>query len=137
MELFELNSLKMPVECCILSEEEMTYTYGGAEEQNVSVSQVIAGLVGSVAMNLAYVMGSAFFSQTLSNAKNGYKDGLSLGQSVQHFWSSQSPAGKVATVVMSGLSGFYLGVQAYNLYMDLMSLVTPVEQPAEAVPAAA
>lgn len=136
MELFEQSTLQLPVGCCLLSDEEMTYAFGGAQQDvdAQAVLQTIAGTIGTITMNLIYYFGSAVFSQVINGVEAGYKDGLSLPQTFSVFWGRQTPASKAASVVMASLAGYYIGVQVYSLYQSLVNLFAPSQQ---AQPAAA
>lgn len=121
MELFERPSLRMPVECCLLTEEEMTYLSGGMTSQEIL--QAAAGICGSIALNIVYLLGSASFNSSINGVVDGYRDGMSIGQTTSHFWGNQTAAGKVAAVLMVGCVGYYIGVEILRLYQSLQSIL--------------
>ena len=121
MELFEQASLKMPVECCLLTEEEMTYLSGGMTSQEIL--QAAAGICGSIALNIVYLLGSASLNSSLNGIVEDYRDGMSICQSVGHFWGNQTSAGQVAAVLMVGCAGYYIGIEVLRLYQSLQSIL--------------
>ena len=50
------------------------------------------------------------------------RDGLSLFQTLTHFWGRQNTGGKVASVLVGGLAAGYAGLQAYSMYTTVKQL---------------
>ena len=77
-------------------------------------------------VNFAQLMGKAALTAAVGGLLLMHEDGLTLSQSVSYYWDGQSKAGKVGTVVVGGLAGWYgvhKGTQIYNtaksLYIEL------------------
>ena len=77
-------------------------------------------------VNFAQLMGKAALTAAVGGLLLMHEDGLTLSQSVSYYWDGQSKAGKVGTVVVGGLAGWYgvlKGIQIYNtaksLYIEL------------------
>lgn len=115
------RSLQMPACYNVLSEEEMTYTDGGAFSISITPEQVI-GFGMNVAINLLGVMGRYAFQSAVSGMQAGLNDGLSVGGVVGHYWGKLNTWSKIATVGLAGLGGYYAYVQAVGIYRSLKNL---------------
>ena len=143
MEYTNLNSVRLPACYVAISEEEMTYIEGGALTDNITPEQVMQfGL--NVVVNTLRLLGRAAVSSAYEGIKNAMDDGLSIGGAIDHFWGRQNTVGKVGTVVMGALGGFYLYTYAmetinslYGLYLNLKEVYEQTMKQQTVVPAAA
>ena len=124
------QSPMMPAAYAVISADEMTYIDGGALQigsyliefhpENLLTAAV------NFTVNFAQLMGKAALGTAVGGLILMHQDGLTLSQSVSYYWDGQSKAGKVGTVVVGGLAGWYgvlKGIQIYNtaksLYIEL------------------
>lgn len=124
------QSPMMPAAYAVISADEMTYIDGGALQigsyliefhpENLLTAAV------NFTVNFAQLMGKAALTAAVGGLLLMHEDGLTLSQSVSYYWDGQSKAGKVGTVVVGGLAGWYgilKGIQIYNtaksLYIEL------------------
>ena len=116
------KKLMMPANYNVMTEEEMTYTEGGAFSINITPQQVMAfGL--TVTVNLLGVMGRYAFQGAVSGMQNALNDGLGVGDAVGHYWGRLNPWSKVATIGLAGLGGYYAYCQARSIYLSVKNLV--------------
>ena len=120
----------MPASYTALSADEMTYIDGGAIQIGSYLiefhPEALLQSVVNFTINFAQLMGKAALGTAVGGLVLMHKDGLTLSQSVSYYWDGQSKAGKVGTVVVGGLAGWYgvlKGIQIYNtaksLYIEL------------------
>lgn len=130
MEQTCLYSIQFPASCAVLAEEEMVYIEGGSYSFNVgdymvtvpvSPDQILA-FCTTAAVNYVRLLGETAFKNALNGIQAAYRDGLSPVAAVQYFWKNQGTFGRVATFVFAGFAGYYLYVQAVNLYNTASSI---------------
>ena len=120
----------MPASYTALSADEMTYIDGGAIQIGSYLiefhPEALLQSVVNFTVNFAQLMGKAALGTAVGGLVLMHKDGMTLSQSVSYYWDGQSKAGKVGTVVVGGLAGWYgvlKGIQIYNtaksLYIEL------------------
>ena len=120
----------MPASYTALSADEMTYIDGGAIQIGSYLiefhPEALLQSVVNFTINFGQLMGKAALGTAVGGLILMHKDGLTLSQSVSYYWDGQSKAGKVGTVVVGGLAGWYgvlKGIQIYNtaksLYIEL------------------
>ena len=120
----------MPASYTALSADEMTYIDGGAIQIGSYLiefhPEALLQSVVNFTVNFGQLMGKAALGTAVGGLILMHKDGLTLSQSVSYYWDGQSKAGKVGTVVVGGLAGWYgvlKGIQIYNtaksLYIEL------------------
>ena len=120
----------MPASYTALSADEMTYIDGGAIQIGSYLiefhPEALLQSVVNFTINFAQLMGKAALGTAVGGLVLMHKDGMTLSQSVSYYWDGQSKAGKVGTVVVGGLAGWYgvlKGIQIYNtaksLYIEL------------------
>lgn len=114
--------LQLPAGYALLSEEEMTYTEGGAFSIEITPEQVVAFGV-NVAVNLFNVMGRYAFQTAVSGVQTGLNDGLSLVGIADHFWGKMNTWSRVLTVGLGVSAGIYVYGQAVSMYRSIMNLV--------------
>lgn len=113
------STMRMPSSYAVLSEEEMTYTEGGA---SITPEQfAIASL--NVALNIVYLMGGSAVNYAVSTIKTGLTDGLSLPGIAVHFWDRLNPWSKVATVGLGVAGGFYVYSQVVSLTQTVKNMI--------------
>lgn len=113
------HPMRMPACYNVLSEEEMTYTEGGAF--SITPEQVLTfGM--NVTVNLLGMMGRYAFQYTVSGIQNGLADGLTVGGVLGHYWGKLNTWSKVASIGLAGLGGYYAYVQAVSLYQSIKNL---------------
>lgn len=115
------HSLQMPASYCVLSQDEMTYTEGGAFGINITQEQVISFGV-NFTVNLLTVMGRYAFQYTVNGIQNGLADGLTVGGVLGHYWGKLNGWSKAATIGLAGLGGYYAYIQAVSLYRSVKNL---------------
>ena len=113
------QSPMMPAAYAVISADEMTYIDGGALQIGSYLIEfhpenLLAAAV-NFTVNFAQLMGKAALTAAVGGLLLMHEDGLTLSQS-----------GKVGTVVVGGLAGWYgvlKGIQIYNtaksLYIEL------------------
>ena len=116
------QSPMMPAAYAVISADEMTYIDGGA----LQIGSNLLTAAVNFTVNFAQLMGKAALTAAVGGLLLMHEDGLTLSQSVSYYWDGQSKAGKVGTVVVGGLAGWYgvlKGIQIYNtaksLYIEL------------------
>lgn len=120
----------MPASYTAISADEMTYIDGGAIQIGSYLiefhPEALLQSVVNFTINFSQLMGKAALGAAVGGLILMHEDGLTLSQSVSYYWDGQSKAGKVGTVVVGGLAGWYgvlKGIQIYNtaksLYIEL------------------
>lgn len=124
------NPMRFPAAYAVVAEEEMVYVEGGAFTFNVGKYQVtvnidqqqVLAFCTNVVVNYIRLLGQAAFTNAVNGLQAARADGLSTKGAVQYFWKNQGTFGRVATVVAGGFAGYYLYVQAVNIYYAAVSL---------------
>lgn len=133
MELTYPCKIQLPAQCCALSEDEMTYLVGGEFSFAVGSHTVTVRpeLLGQYALNfcinVAYVVGAGAMSAAIAGLIKGYQDGLSVGQTISHYWGRQNTAGRIATIGVGMLAGYYAYVEIIQIYNTVVSIVDSVK----------
>lgn len=120
----------MPASYTAISADEMTYIDGGAIQIGSYLiefhPEALLQSVVNFTINFSQLMGKAALGAAVGGLILMHEDGLTLSQSVSYYWDGQSKAGKIGTVVVGGLAGWYgvlKGIQIYNtaksLYIEL------------------
>ena len=120
----------MPASYTAISADEMTYIDGGAIQIGSYLiefhPEALLQSVVNFTINFSQLMGKAALGAAVGGLILMHEDGLTLSQSVSYYWDGQSKAGKVGTVIVGGLAGWYgvlKGIQIYNtaksLYIEL------------------
>lgn len=134
MELTYQREMQLPTHYACLSEEEMTYIEGG--EYSFQVGDYIVhinpdALVNyalNIGINVVYLLGMAATSAAVTGVIKGYHDGLTLGQTVSHFWGRQTTGGRIAAVAVGAMAGFYIYSEAMDLYNSAVSVIDSINQ---------
>ena len=116
------QSPMMPAAYSVISAEEMTYIDGGAFTLPTLDDALVFGV--SVTFNLVRMIGEIAFSNTIDGLKNMHNDGLSLTQSVKHYWNNQTNYGRVATVVVGTFAGYYVYTKAMQIFNTVKNMYT-------------
>lgn len=120
------QSPMMPASYTAISEEEMTYIDGGAFSVNIDpVNVALFGI--NFVVNVARMVGQTAFSNAVDGMKSMHEHGLSIPQSIDHYWSHQTPAGKAASVAVGVLAGFYAYTKAMQIYNTVKSIYTDIK----------
>ena len=130
MELTCQYPIQFPAAYAVLDEEEMVYIEGGAYSFNVGDYMVtvpfspeqVATFCTNIVVNYIRLLGQAAFSRTVNGLSAARADGLSTVGAIQYYWKNQGTFGRVSTFVFAGLAGYYLYVQAVNIYNAAASL---------------
>lgn len=112
----------MPAAYTAISADEMTYIDGGISLHIDPVDVALFGI--NFTVNFGRMMGSAALSAAIGGLIVMHKDGLSPTQSVSYFWDGQNTRGKVATVVVGGLAGWYAYTKVMQIYNTVKSIYT-------------
>lgn len=133
MELTYQQAIQLPEQCCLLTEDEMTYLVGGEYTFEVGKYTVtfnpeaLGAYALNFAYNFAYLVGAAAMSAAITGLVKGYKDGLSVSQTVEYYWGRQNTGGRIATVGVGVLAGYYAYVQAVQIYNLAVEIVDSVK----------
>ena len=125
MELTYQSAMVMPASYAILTEEEMTYTEGGALTE-MQAAVINFGI--NVAVNWVKMLGQGALSSATTGLKEMHDDGMGLTTSIQYFWDGQNTRGKVSAVVMGGFAGFYAYVWARQTINTVVSIYQQVKE---------
>ena len=121
----------MPASYTALSADEMTYIDGGAITVGSYViefhPEVLLDYTINFTVNLAQLMGKAALTAAVGGLLAMHEDGLSMSQSVSYYWDGQSKAGKVGTVVVGGLAGWYAVVKGIQIFNSVKSLYIEIK----------
>lgn len=134
MELTYQHEMQLPTQYLVLTDEEMVYLCGGdytfsVGDYNVTFHPDVLGQYAlNFCVNAAYIIGAGATSAAIAGVVKGYKDGLSFGQTLSHYWGRQNTAGRIATVAVGALAGYYVYVQAVQIYNTVVSLVDAGKQ---------
>lgn len=118
MELTYQCEIRLPASCCAISEEEMTYIDGGRYsfdffDYTITIQEEnLPRILMEFAENVAYVMGMGITGAALDGLIKGYKDGLTVGQTISHYWGRQNTFGRWATVLVAVPLGTYYAINA-------------------------
>lgn len=125
----------LPANCYALSEDEMVYLEGGSFSFDVGSHTVtvnpeaIPRYMINFAVNAAYVLGMGMTSAAIAGVVKGYKDGLSIDQTFDHFFGNMNSAGKVAVIAVGiPLSSYYIYAQAIQIYHTVVTFVDAFKQ---------
>ena len=122
MEYNHQRVLQLPSAYAVLSEEEMTYTDGGAFSFNITQEQVIV-FAANVVVNTLYIMGQGAFEYFYSTFTNGYNDGLSVAGTISHQLGKMNTWSKVAACGLVVLGGYYVYSQVSGIVQSVMEIV--------------
>lgn len=125
MELTYQSAMVMPASYAILTEEEMTYTEGGALTE-MQAAVINFGI--NVAVNWVKMLGQGALNSATTGLKEMHDDGMGLTTSIQYFWDGQNTRGKVSAVVMGGFAGFYAYVWARQTINTVVSIYQQVKE---------
>lgn len=125
MELTYQSAMVMPASYAILTEEEMTYTEGGALTE-MQAAVINFGI--NVAVNWVKMLGQGALNSATTGLKEMHDDGMGLATSIQYFWDGQNTRGKVSAVVMGGFAGFYAYVWARQTINTVVSIYQQVKE---------
>lgn len=121
MEYNHQRMLQFPSAYAVLSDEEMTYTEGGAFSFNITQEQVITFAV-NLSVNTLLLFGSAALDYFSNTVQNGYNDGLTLSGTFSHQWGKMNTWSKVATCGLAALGGYYAYIQVVGIVRSLKEL---------------
>lgn len=133
MELTYQREMRLPTQYCALSEEEMIYIDGGEMSFEVGNYMVtfypenILPKAANISLTFASLLGMGALSAIIAGVVKGYKDGMNISQTFDHFWGRQSTAGKVAAVGVGALAGYYAAVQVIQYYQMIVGVVQEVK----------
>lgn len=122
MEYNHQHMLQLPSAYAVLSEEEMTYTEGGAFSFNITQEQVAAFAV-NVAVNTILIVGSVSLEYFSNTIQNGYNDGLSISGIFSHQWNRMNTWSRVAACGLAVVGGYYAYTQVVGVVRNIMSIV--------------
>lgn len=134
MELTYQRTMLLPAQYTAIAEEELSYLDGGeytfsVGKYNVTFHPEVLGQYAlNFCVNAAYLIGAAATSAAITGVVKGYKDGLSIGQTINHFWGRQNTAGRVASVAVGAFAGYYVYQQAIQLYELAVGLVDTAKE---------
>lgn len=133
MELTYQQAIQFPEQCCLLTEYEMTYITGGEYTFQVGKylvtfdPEALGEYVINFAYNFAYLLGAAALSSAITGLVKGYKDGVGIGGTIENYWGNQNTGGRIATVVVGAMAGYYAYVQAVQIYNTVVEIVDTVK----------
>lgn len=135
MEQTHQYPIQFPAGYAVLAEEEMVYIEGGSYSFNVGDYTIttpfsledLQTFCTNAAINYVRLLGQTAFRNALNGIQNAYRDGLGLTGAIQYFWKNQGTVGRVATVVFAGFAGYYVYVQAVNLYNYAVSVINELK----------
>lgn len=122
MEYNHQHMLQLPSAYAVLSEEEMTYTEGGAFSFNITQEQVAAFAV-NMAVNTILIVGSVSLEYFSNTIQNGYNDGLSISGIFSHQWNRMNTWSRVAACGLAVVGGYYAYTQVVGVVRNIMSIV--------------
>lgn len=134
MEYNNQRMLQLPSVYAVLSEEEMTYTEGGAFSFNISQEQVMAFTL-NLAVNALYTLGQGSVEYFATTIQNGLNDGLSLPGVLSHQWGKMNTWSKVAACGLAALGGYYVYLQVYSIVQSVKELVGAFKETFEMIKA--
>ena len=116
----------MPASYTAISADEMTYIDGGAIQIGSYLiefhPEALLQSVVNFTINFSQLMGKAALGAAVGGLILMHEDGLTLSQSVSYYWDGQNKAGKVATVAVGALAGWYGAMQAIQIYNTVKSI---------------
>lgn len=130
MESIYQHPMRYPAFYAVVAEDEMVYIEGGSYTFSVGNYQVtlnidpdaIATFCTNVVVNYIRLLGQTAFTNAVNGLAAARDDGLSTSAAIQYFWKNQGTTGRVATFVFGAFAGYYLYVQAVNLYYVAVSI---------------
>lgn len=134
MEYNHQRVLQLPSAYAVLSEEEMTYTDGGAFSFNITQEQVMAFTI-NLAVNTLYVLGQGAVEYFSNTVQNGLNDGLSFAGVLSHQWGKMNTWSKVAACGLAALGGYYVYLQVYSIVQSVKELVGAFKESFEMIKA--
>ena len=122
--------MRYPAAYAVVAEEEMVYIEGGSYSFTLGDYQVtldidvdaIATFCTNAVVNYIRLLGQTALTNALTGIQAARDDGLSTIGAVQYFWKNQNTLGRAATVVFGAFAGYYVYVQAVNLYYAAVSI---------------
>ncbi len=124
------NSMQFPAAYAVIVEEEMIYIEGGSYTFVVGDYQItspispdqVATFCTNAVINYIRLLGQTAFSNTVNGLQAAKADGIKPSAAIRYFWNNQGTLGRAATFVFAGFAGYYLYVQAVNLYYMFSSI---------------
>ena len=125
MELTYQSPMRMPAAFTALSEEEMTYTQGGAMTE---MQAAVLNFGINVVVNSVRMLGRGALNSAMSGLQEMHDDGMGLTTSIQYFWDGQNTRGKVSAVVMGSFAGFYAYLWARQTINTVVSIYQQIKE---------
>lgn len=122
MEYNHQRMLQLPSAYAVLSDEEMTYTEGGAFSINITPEQVTTFAV-NLTVNTFLLVGSLALEYFSDTVQNGYNDGLSISGIFSHQWNRMNTWSKVAACGLAAVGGYYAYIQVVGIVRSVKELV--------------
>lgn len=128
MDITYNEPMRLPSSCLIIAEEEMVYLDGGGVVVTINtaeIAQYSQQFMLNLAVNGFTLAGSYIVSLVWNGLLEGKSDGLSIGQTVGHYWRGQTKLGRGLTVGLCAVGVAYIAYEAYTilntLYADYLS----------------
>lgn len=126
MEYNHQHMLQLPSAYAVLSEEEMTYTEGGAFSFNITPEQVTTFAI-NLTVNTVLLAGSFALDYFSNTIQNGYNDGLSASGIFSHQWNKMNTWSRVAACGLAVVGGYYAYTQVVGVVRNIMNIVEAVK----------